>query len=427
MHIQPVILHSQNTYNNGSFMMLINLIWYYVKYAPEQARITFWVEQDGKENYKRLLEAIPGDIYAEGRVEIRQLPLKITSIDNSSVFLKILRLYAKFFKHPKIFRKLGIDSVLLLGGDDISEYYKKWMILSDLYRIRRYSRSFPTILAGQTIGPFKGIREKAASRFLSQALIYTRDELSYSYLKEHLKLPEGHIRSSADLCFPELPGQEHVAGILDRYGLEPDKYITLVPGGFYRLYTSDRKGYIEAWVHLMKKLMEAEVCKNKRVVLLPHVTRPEDDRKMITTIHRVLMGEGENIHEEKYADRLCIITEELLPQQLRQLLGSGYLTISSRMHAALSTFQMKKPAIALGYSVKYEGVIGRSVGCSQLVVPCSAELLRDPDRFVQEVLNKCSYINENYQHLITHLRSRIPQLQALARDQIMEICLHNMK
>lgn len=417
MHIQPVILHAQNTYNNGSFMMLINLIWYYVKNAPGQSRITFWVEQDGKENFLRLMEAFPREILQHGKVEIRQLPLKITSIDNSSALRKAIRLYAKFYKHPLIFKKLGIDSVLILGGDDISEYYKKWMILSDLYRIRRYSRRFTTILAGQTIGPFKGLREKAAALCLSRTIIYTRDELSFSYLKDRLRLPEGHIRSSADLCFPVLPAQEKASGILDSYKLKPDEYITLVPGGFYKLYTSNRSGYINSWVQLIIKLLEAEAYKTKRMVLLPHVTRPEDDRKMIMAIHRTIKS------QVKDPGRICMIGEELMPHQLRYILGSGHLTISSRMHAALSTFQMKKPAIALGYSVKYEGVIGRSVGCPQLVLPCSAKLLENSDHFAKEVLNKTRYIEEHYQELIIHLESRIPQLQALAKDQIREICL----
>jgi colanic acid/amylovoran biosynthesis protein len=307
-------------------------------------------------------------------------------------------------------------SVIILGGDDISEYYKKWMILSDLYRIYRYSLMFSTILAGQTIGPFKGLREKIAARCLSKTSIFTRDELSASYLKDHLLLPEQHIHNSADLCFPELPMQEMAIGILASYDLKTDQYITLIPGGYYKLYTSDREGYINSWVHLIKNLLEADAYKKKRIVLLPHVTRPEDDREMIGAIQRSLTG---NV---KGSERLCIIDEELMPHQLRSILGNGHLSISSRMHAALSTFQMRKPAIALGYSVKYAGVIGRSVQCPQLVVDCSASLLTNPERFSLEVLSKTSYIEDHYQLLIEHLESRIPQLKALAEDQIREIC-----
>jgi colanic acid/amylovoran biosynthesis protein len=417
MHIQPVILHAQNTFNNGSFMMLINLIWYYVKHAPNQSRITFWVELDGEENYARLMDALPDRLLFGKQVEIKQLPLKITSIDNSSALRKAIRLFGKYFRHPVIFRKLGIDSVIILGGDDISEYYKKWMILSDLYRIYRYSRKFPTVLAGQTIGPFKGLREKMAAKCLSGTLIYTRDELSASYLKDHLNLPVKHIHQSADLCFPELPGQATASNILESYKLTPDHYITLVPGGFYKLYTGDREGYINSWVHLTKKLLEEDAYNKKQIVLLPHVTRPEDDRKMIRAIHLSLSAFGD------HAERICMIGEELMPHQLRQILGNGHLTISSRMHAALSTFQMKKPAIALGYSVKYEGVIGRSVQCQQLVVNCSDRLLSDPEKFSFEVLRKTQYIEEHYEQLIAHLETRIPQLAAMAEDQIREICL----
>ena len=397
--------------------MLINLIWYYVLNQPENTHITFWVELDGNDNYERLIRALPQEFFSNGRVEIKQLPLKITSIDDSFPLRKAIRLHAKFYRHPRAFARLGIDSVIILGGDDISEYYKKWMILSDLYRIYLYSKKFPVILAGQTIGPFKGLRERVAAICLSKTLIYSRDELSFFYLKDRLKLSEQQIHSSADLCFPELPVMEEADGILESLGLKANRYITLVPGGFYSLYTSDRDAYINSWVHLIKELLNSPAHQKRRIVLLPHVTRPEDDREMISAIHKTL------ISQEKDSERLRIIAEEMMPHELRFILGNGHLTISSRMHAALSTFQMQKPAVALGYSVKYEGVIGRSVQCPELVVPCTAKLLSDPKRFSHEVLSKTSDIEEHYEQLISHLETRIPLLKAMAEDQIREISM----
>lgn len=396
--------------------MLINLIWYYIMQLPEHTRLTFWIELDGHENYQRLIAALPPKILSSGLVEIKQLPLKITSIDHSSPLRKAFRLFAKLYRHPGTFARLGIDSVIILGGDDISEYYKKWMILSDLYRIYRYSKKFPVILAGQTIGPFKGLREKVAALCLSKTVIYSRDELTFSYLKDRLKLSGMQIHSSADLCFPELPKQEETNGILESIGLKADRYITLVPGGYFSLYTSDRKAYIDSWAHLIKELLNTEVCKKRKILLLPHVTRPEDDREMILAIQHTL------VENEADSERLCIIAEEMMPHELRFILGNGHLTISSRMHAALSTFQMRKPAIALGYSVKYEGVIGRSVRCPELVVPCSAGLLTDPRHFAFEILAKTNYIEENYQQLTAHLETRIPRLKVMAEEQIREIC-----
>lgn len=195
---------------------------------------------------------------------------------------------------------------------------------------------------------------------------------------------------------------EEADGILESLGLKANRYITLVPGGFYSLYTSDRDAYINSWVHLIKELLNSPAHQKRRIVLLPHVTRPEDDREMISAIHKTL------ISQEKDSERLRIIAEEMMPHELRFILGNGHLTISSRMHAALSTFQMQKPAVALGYSVKYEGVIGRSVQCPELVVPCTAKLLSDPKRFSHEVLSKTSDIEEHYEQLISHLETRIP-------------------
>ena len=423
MHTQLAILHAQNTYNNGSFMMLINFLWYYVKHAPENTRITFWIELDGTDNYDRLRKALPDQLLGSEKVDLRQLPVKITSVDQSSFLRKVIRLFAKFYSHPRYFKKLGINTVIILGGDDISEYYKKWMILSDLYRIYRYSKFFNTILGGQTIGPFNGLREKVAAKCLSKAVMFSRDDLTATYLKDQLNIPANRIYKSADLCFPELPlphneagiGPDNEHGILLSYGLDPDGYITLVPGGFYSLYTKDKQGYIDSWRQLVNDLLEVSVYKRMKIVLLPHVTRPEDDREMIDYIYDSLIKKG------GHSDRICVIKEELLPYQLRQILGHGYFTISSRMHAALSTFQMKKPAVAIGYSIKYDGVIGQSLQCPELVVHCSADLLANPGRFSREVLAKTSFVEEHYQQLLTHLELRVPDLAAMAEEQIREI------
>ncbi len=400
-------------------MMLINLVWYYVKQTPDKTRITFWIELDGTENFNRLISALPDQLLSSEKVILKQLPVKITSIDHSSFLKKAIRLIAKFYGHPRYFQKLGIDSVIILGGDDISEYYKKWMILSDLFRIYRYSKKFNTILGGQTIGPFKGLREKVAAKCLSKTVIFSRDDLTANYLKDQLNIPVLQIHKSADLCFPELPLPNNEAGIetdiLAAYDLNPDAYITLVPGGFYSLYTKNKQAYIDSWIQLVHDLLDASAFKNKKIVLLPHVTRPEDDREMIDLIFNL------PVRTRKFSARICVIKEELLPHQLRQILGNGYFTISSRMHAALSTFQMKKPAVAIGYSIKYDGVIGGSVQCPELLVHCSANLLSNPDKFSHEVLSKTSYVEENYQQIITRLKARIPQLAAMAEDQIREI------
>lgn len=422
MHIQLAILHAQNTFNNGSFMMLINFLWYYVRHTPPDTRITFWIELDGDENHQRIMRAMPGELHSGGQIAIRRLPFSITSPDHATVVRKLFRLYAKFYRHPRKFKALGIDTVVILGGDDLSESYKKWLIVSDLYRIYRYSGSFTTILAGQTIGPFQGFRKRMAGKCLSKTVIFSRDELTAVYLAESLHMPGDRIRRSADLSFPELPvpdgegsaadGTPANGSAADGRGLIRGEYITLVPGGHVSLYTKDKSAYIRSWVHLVRDLLGSGAHLSKKIVFLPHVTRPEDDREIIHLIVDSLSG------ERGASDRFSIFETELLPHQLRQVVGNSYLTITSRMHAALSAFQRKKPAIALAHSMKYDGVIGYSVRCPELVVHCSEDLMREPVRFSRSVQRKISYVDQHYEQIQRHLEARIPELQVLAEDQI---------
>ncbi len=415
MSQQIAILHAHNTFNNGSFMMLINLIWHWGKAGDQNDPLTFWIEMDGRSNLERLEQAIPaGQLRARG-IRLKALPLKITSADRAPLPVKIVRLWAKFHRHPRYFRKQGIKSIIILGGDDISEYYKKWMILSDLYRIGRYSRNLHTVLAGQTIGPFTGIRQAAASRFLKRTTIYSRDTPSARYLKEKLQLPATGVHESADLCFPDLPAQQELGqNMLSRYGLRERDYICIVPGGFFSLYTHDRASYINSWTSFIAALIRDPELKGKKVVLLPHVTRPEDDRRVIRSIAGGMAKEGAK-------GQLVMVDDELLPQQLRAILGGGQLTISSRMHAALSTFQRRTPAIAIGYSVKYDGVIGHALQLPDLVLHSSGQLLQDADRFSRELLGKFHYVSQREHEIRKQLEERIPLLSKMALRQISDI------
>jgi len=395
--------------------MLINFIWLYSRYESPENGITFWIELDGDENLKRLLQAFPDEMMANNNIIINPLPFHITSPDNSSFIKKIFRLYTKLFRHTNYFRNLGIKSVIILGGDDISEYYKGWMIVSDLYRIFRYSKYFRTILVGQTIGPFSGIRRYLAHKWLTGSIIFTRDTLTTTYLKEVLKLPSDLIHESADLSFPDLPLKEMTGCLPSKINIKPGEYLTLVPGGFYLLYTRDKEQYLNAWGCVIERLLTEDRFSRLKLVLLPHVTRPEDDRMII----RQLVQKFEQTL--KYRDRIIPVQDELLPHQLRSILGEGLFTISSRMHAALSSFQMKKPAIALGYSLKYKAVVGDSVQCPDLVVDCTAQLLKKPEIFAEEVMKSVNYLFDNYTQLETHLKTRIPELQETVKKQMIAI------
>lgn len=405
-----VVLHSHNTFNNGSFMMLINFIAQIQKQIPSDGQLTIWVELDGDDNKSRFEEALESVIKTSKNLIINYLPLKITSPENIPIFKRLVNLYKKFFDHHKFYTNKGISTIIVLGGDDISEYYKGWMIISDLIRLYLYSKKFTVILAGQSIGPFKGFKRLLATFCLSHCIIFNRDSISTEYVKQKLHHKPALTFDSADLAFPDLPNQNGTEA-LRKYNLTPGQYISIVPGGFYSLYTRNRKNYLLTWQYFIGELKSYPALQAKQLVFLPHVTRPEDDRSIIADFKSVIFSRIPHIY----------IEDELMPNQLRQILGNGYLTITSRLHASISTFQMLKPAIAIGFSTKYEGVIGRSIKSPELTIHSIEALFEKPDIFSHEVMRAIEYATENYDDIVYKLSIRIPELKKIAISQINSI------
>ncbi len=401
------VLHAHNTYNNGSFAMLINLLHYMDRNLPDSTSIVAWIELDGADNEQRLQAALKNQI--SGKVRIRNLPLKITSPDNSRLIKKMNRLFNKLFVHPAYMKKMEIAAVIILGGDDISEYYKKWMVISDLIRIRIYSLKFVTLLAGQTIGPFKGLRARLAAWCLARTYIYSRDNITFEYLLNKLRFGNEKLVESVDLAFADLPGQ-HDKFTFNHQELFHNEYVCFIPGGFFALYTGDKEAYIHCWRKLVEDYISTGKPGRKKIVFIPHVTRPEDDRDIISELKNHFSGSD-----------ILFIEEELFPAELRQLIGRSYLTVSSRMHASISAFQMGVPALSIGFSVKYQGVIGQVLHCPELIIDSSKELFEDPHIFAETVLDKIGYIQSNHALLMEKINGLIPDLKRRAVDQVKSI------
>ncbi|MFQ8805596.1 MAG: polysaccharide pyruvyl transferase family protein [Alistipes indistinctus] len=99
----------------------------------------------------------------------------------------------------------GFDRLIVLGGDDISEYYSKIDPCVNLFK--KWESSFLTrvILLGQTLGPFSTLYNQLAVRYLMPRLeVYARDRVSVDYLRDNFRV---NASLSADLAFADLPLQ----------------------------------------------------------------------------------------------------------------------------------------------------------------------------------------------------------------------------
>ena len=386
------IKHISNTYNYGSCMMAITLI---TKLNNEFKNVNFYVDVMNDNNLIRLKQEVGIDNIYKDYID-----------GDKNIFKRIIN-KIKRIRLNNILK--SSDVTIIIGGDDISEYYGLEALLQELKKLKEESLNKKVILLGQTIGPFTEDRGKLACECLCNTIIYTRDDNCYKYLEE---LNFKNIKRGRDLAFLQLPMQMKAKYILKKYDLQENEYVTIVPSGLSKSYTENFDDYIEEQLNIISNLIRNNRLKDKKLVLLPHVLIPKhvDDRLIIREI--------KNRVSDSYKERVIFIDDEMLPSEAREILGNGLFTITGRMHAAVSTFFMRKPAISLSYSVKYSGVIGSGLDLNELVIECANEELWNKKEISIQVSNKIEYILDNYDELIDKINRNVNEVTKITNEQL---------
>lgn len=398
-----VILHASNTFNYGSAMMGINFIHHF---SIINNSIIYATHLFSEEDLKRLKD----ETLNKNIIKKFDIYSSINMKKKTERILNFIKRTIYFDKYILSFNPIGI---VVLGGDDISEYYSIIGLMRELYLLYKLSRKSNVFLLGQTIGPFHSWRKQLARFCLRKCQIFTRDPLSENYLRNNLKLK--NVILSCDLAFLDLPRQnelDNAIRLFKKYGINSNDYITLIPSGLVNQYTNNYNAYLKAWNNIILSLYELPALKSKKIVLLAHVLRNADvdDRKIINEIRKEL--------PEELSNRIVYITDVLLPSEARIILGNGILTITGRMHGAISTFQMLKPAISLSYSIKYKGVIGENLGMPNLIIESKSDILWSSGEIVELVMNKVEYVLTNYDEIISRIVIGINKNKKLAMVQI---------
>ena len=119
-------------------------------------------------------------------------------------------------------------------------------------------------------------------------------------------------------------------------------------------------------------------------------------------------------------NNLIVIKEQILPVEARIILGHAYFTLTCRMHAAVSSFQMGKPAICLSYSPKYKGVIADGLKMPDLVIEAKNDKLWEKD-ITKTVLKKVEFVENNYDKLKKEIIVNVNQCKKIVSDTLNEI------
>ncbi len=247
------------------------------------------------------------------------------------------------------------DLVIATGGDlHTSDYGVSTPYLRALTAAQQ--RDIPTAMIGQSVGPFDDPAD--AEAWLTVAarcdLLTVRESVSRSYLVDKLGLPEHRVQLSSDPAFL-LPTatDKRTSAVLRPLGLTPeDPYICLAPSqGITRFSALEEAQHAAALTRLATALVRT---RKMPVLLVPHChdSRPHNDDRILAA----------RIAEAAGMSQVMALPGALTASDYKGVLSHAELVISERLHAAIGALSGGVPAIAIGHSHKFNGVLAETYG-----------------------------------------------------------------
>jgi colanic acid/amylovoran biosynthesis protein len=396
-----LIKNFPNLNNYGTGMMGLITIQYLInKYGSENIEV--YCAFDEYANIEDICKELPEPIQLN--IYINKNEDKISKIKNP-ISLKLNVLFNMFFARAEN----KFDMVVVLGGDDFSEFYSKYIASIELYKLWRYSKHSKVIMLGQTIGPFSNfINRFVFKHLLPKINVYARDPWSVEYSQKNFNVK---IKQIGDLAFNPLPLQGDSIledSVLEEYGLTKNNYFTVVISGLFNegYYCNNENTYLLRHREIIIEALKHNSLRNKKVVLLAHTFPPYGDESLL--IERLYEMFSQNEKEN-----IIIIKDKIFPTKARFVLGNGIFTVTGRMHPAVSTFQMGKPAISLSYSPKYYGVLGQSINRSDLIIDANESNKWLSGEIVSLVDEKVRYLLDNYTQIVSEIKSEVEKISKL--------------
>jgi len=402
------ITNISNTYNYGS-MMMAEVLMNYID--ANISNVSFYIDAKTIDHVDRLKYATGlNNIYLD----------KIYNVSFTTSINPIKRLLVKICRDTKFFVSFNLkrclyDAIIILGGDDYSEIYFKIpnqsnAVLNHLKRLEKYNKASKLFMIGQTIGPYTGVRLEFAKKVFKNIKIYARDEMSKEYMRDKMNKEVSVMR---DLAFEDLHLEKGYLqkkdSILAEYDIKENEYITVVGSGLYNCYTEDEKLFNETFIKVLETIQEE--YPNKKVVFLAHVTNKSTWYSDISFISKI---------RDKIPEGVILIDEIMLPAKARIILGSGYLTITYRMHAAVSTFHMGKPALCISYSPKYMGVIGKGLGQEKLIIESTKATFKK-ENIIIDLKEKIKIVNSNYLLIQKTVKLKVEEAKEITNNALKNI------
>jgi colanic acid/amylovoran biosynthesis protein len=245
------------------------------------------------------------------------------------------------------------SAVIASGGDVFASEYGHRSLLSHL-RPLEVAKKFkvPYFFHAQSIGPFKTDPDaRAFARVAAGAAgITVRERLSHEYLVKHLALQSPRAVHTADPAFLlRLPEEDILSGMRGHYGIGQSRPTVAlsVSQAICNWTNSDSERHFASWCRVIT-FLRSQLDAN--IVLIPHVQEvavQNDDRILATELMRHF----------RFDPQIRLAGGDFTASEFKGLISQCDLVVAERMHAAIAGLSTAVPTVAIGYSVKAEGIL----------------------------------------------------------------------
>jgi colanic acid/amylovoran biosynthesis protein len=252
----------------------------------------------------------------------------------------------------------GAEFVALSGGDLFGPDYGSSAIQFGLWPARiALHADTPFVLLAQSIGPFHNMDD--GETFLSvvrQAKqIAAREAITRGYLVEELRLATERVALVADPAFLlNPPPRDTCVAMLRELGIpEGARIVALAPAmSLTRIRGLRRADLVAKWRAVARVALDEW---DAHVLLVPHVQELDEDGNDAVLAREIASSLGDPA-------RVHVADGDRRAAEFKGLIGQCDLVVSQRMHAAIAGLSSGVPTVAVGFSIKYPGIMNGVIG-----------------------------------------------------------------
>ena len=299
-------------------------------------------------------------------------------------------------------------AVIASGGDVFASEYGHRSLLTHLQPLKiARKHGVPFFFAAHSIGPFKNDADR--KEFLDVAKdsagITVREAKSFEYLTKQLGLPKSLVTLTADAAFLlSKPEPARLAKLRAYHGFTGARpVIALTPSqAICNWMNSNYEQHFKVWCGVVDMLLREL---DAGIIFIPHVqeTSPKnDDRVLATAI----------VRHFNFDPRLQIAGGDYSASEFKGIISQCDMVVAERMHACIAGLSSAVCTVAIGYSVKAEGILSDLFDLEQL----QNGLLLPIKDFLDEKI-ACEKVRRAWQirdAVKTQLQAKLPEVQQRA-------------